>query len=550
MKHALLFLTLFTFNALFAQEDMSAMWSVKLDHKAERTGTDAADGNGISYAATDKEITVFENATGKVVWTKPFKEIAPRLKKIDAIIPIWEAKRLFLLDLKGGREQVAVIEMSNGNLLWESDQYKLKQREMISYIKEENGFLFTFKDVNTFVNADTGAELWSTAKFRGTVGKYFYEDGKLTTINFIPSGFMAMFSGFKNQIAQIEMKTGEIIWENTYIGRAGRKVVTREFMYDLEKRDGHLILHLNGLQVYDYKTGATLWSAAFNYEVPVKKPGNATKFGVYGAIAAPIFTDDYIYVIDMGGKKQQFVHKYQRKTGKLVWTSQEIKGGARAVPNMYVVDGKVILQIGGVVEAQGIFKVEMPAPGGGTYTQYIKRVYDTNVKPYGVQAFSDEDGRLVWDSERFKKGITNMLMHDEKNLIVCSGKALYSIQVHGGDVNYEVEVKNGGVGNAVQILYHNDDIVVVGEKGVSTFTVADGKLVAANKYKRASVVSFKNGILILETEKNDVAAFDVAADCKYFAYNAKKGAHNVLTTDGEYLYVYEGKLVSRLHTRK
>ncbi|HKL02745.1 MAG TPA: PQQ-binding-like beta-propeller repeat protein, partial [Cryomorphaceae bacterium] len=461
----------------------------------------------------------------------------------DGIIPVWESKKIFLLDLKFGKEQVAVVDMVTGNLLWDSDRYKLKKHEMISYVEEENGFLFTFKDVNVFVNADTGEELWSTAKFKGKIGEYIYENGFLTTVNFVPSGLGALFTGFKNQIAKINMKTGEIVWENTYIGRAEKKIITGEWLYSLELMNDNVVLMLNGLQVYDYKTGAQKWSAAFDYEVPVKAPANATSFGVYGALPAPIFTDEFVYVLDMSGKRQQFINKYQRSTGKLVWKSQEIKGGARVVPNMYLENDKIILQIGGIVEIQGIFK-NRDADGNITYT---RKVYDDNIKPYGVQAFSDEDGRLIWDSEKFKKGITNMLVYGE-NLVVCSGKELYNLKIQDGSENYVVDVKNGGVGKAVRILPYEDNIVVVGEKGVSTFKAEDGSLIAANKYKRASVVDFHENILILETDKNDIAAFDVADKCKFWAYNAKKGSGNSLTTDGKHVYVYEKKTVSRLFT--
>ncbi len=549
MKTLITFLALIFALQISAQEDMPAMWETKLEHSIDFYGCDNVDSDEYSYAASQKKISVINNSTGNVIWTKAFKEIAPRLRKIDEIITIWDAQKIFLLDLKMGKEQIAVIDMLSGELEWESDQYKLKKREMISYIKEEKGFMFTFKDINLFVDAETGAELWSTQKFKGTIGKYFYKDGFLTTVNFVPSGFMAMFTGFKNQIAKINMKTGEIVWENTYVGRAAKKIVTGEFLYELELRDSYLVLHMNGLQVYDYNTGGEVWSAAFNYGVPVKAPGNAVKFGVYGAIAAPVFTDTHIYVVDMSGKKQQYIHKYQRVTGKHVWTSQEISGGAKVVPNLYVVDGKVILQIGGIVEIQGVFKETSTDSNGNKVVKYVKKVYDQKVKPYGVQAYSEEDGRLIWDSEKFKAGITNMYLHNEENLIVSSGKALYSMKVHDGAVNYEVDAKNGGVGNVVQILDYADMIVVVGEKGVSTFNVNDGKLIAANKYKRASVVDFSENMLILETAKNDVAAFDVADDCKFWSYNAKKGSGNTLTTDGKHLYVFEKKSVTRLHTR-
>jgi hypothetical protein len=112
-----------------------------------------------------------------------------------------------------------------------------------------------------------------------------------------------------------------------------------------------------------------------------------------------------------------------------------------------------------------------------------------------------------------------------------------------------VDVKNGGVGNAVFILDYNDKIVVVGEKGVSTFKVDNGDLVAANKYKRSSVMDYTDNILVLETEKADIAAFDVADNCKYWAYNAKKNSSTTLTTDGNHVYVYEKNTVTKLKTR-
>jgi len=546
---------LFTSTLLFAafngysQEEMPTIWETKMSHQIEFYGADNAEVTGYGYTADQKEMSIYSNADGSVLWTKKFSDMAPSLRKIDDIITIWEAKKIFLLDLKMGKEAVAVIDMMTGQLEWESAAYKIKMREMITYIPEENGFLFTFKDVNLFVDAESGAEKWSTSKFQGTVGQYIYDNGILTTVNFVPSGLMALLSGFKNQIAQINMKTGEILWENTYVGRADRKIVTKEFLYDLSLQDNQVILNLNGIQVYDYKTGANLWSAAFDYEIPVKAPMNATNFGVYGAVPAPYYTDEHLYMVDISGKSKQFIKKFDRNTGKLIWQSQEISGGARVVPNLYVQDGKVIIQVGGIVEIQGVFKeVEKDPTSGLTTTTYVRKVYDENIKPFGVQAFNDEDGRLAWDSERFKKGITNMYL-DEGNLIVCSGKALYSMNVQTGDVNYEVDVKNGGVGDAVRILDYDDMIVVVGEKGVSTFKVKDGGFVGGSKYKRASVVEYFDKTLILETAKNDIAAFDVSDNCKHWAFNARKGAANSLTTDGAYVYVYEKKTVSKLKSR-
>jgi outer membrane protein assembly factor BamB len=249
-----------------AEDEMPEVRSTKFDDQIDWYGCDDSGNMAYGMVASDKEISVYESATGKLKWTKSFKELATRMRKIDDIILINLALKIFLLDLKIGSEQVAVVDLITGNLDWDSDKYKLKSRDMISYISEENAFLFTFKDVNVLVEALTGEEHWSTQKFKGKIGTYYYDSGMLTTVNFVQEELLALLTGFKNQIAKINMKTGEIMWENTYVGRAHRKILTKEFMYDLNVVNDKVVLELDGLQMYDYKTGAQLWSAAFDYE--------------------------------------------------------------------------------------------------------------------------------------------------------------------------------------------------------------------------------------------------------------------------------------------
>ncbi len=532
-----------------AQDDMPEVWTTKFDHQIDWYATDDYDNSGYGMVASDKDISVYETKNGKLIWTKAFKDLAPKMRKIDDVMVIEGSQKIFLLDLKVGSEQVAVVDLLTGKLDWDSDKYKIKSRDMITYISEEKAFLLTFKDVNILVDGLTGEERWSTQKFKGKVGTYIYDNGMLTTVNFVPEELLALLVGFKNQIAKINMKTGEIVWENTYVGRADRKIISKEFLYDLNIVDGKVVLELDGLQIYDYKTGAQLWSAAFAYERALSKPINASKFGVYGGVSKPVFTDSHVYVIDMSGKSNQYIKKYDKQTGKLIWTSQEIAGGAKVMPNLYVVDDKVIVQIGGIVEVQGVFKETVTNSAGQSSRVDVSKVYDESVKPYGVQAFNDADGRLVWDSERFKKGITNMYREGEDNMIVSSGKALYSMKIKDGEVNYEVDAKNGGVGNVMMILDNNNNVVTIGEKGVSTFNSETGELVAANKYKRATLREYTGNILILETPVQDIAAFDVADNCKYWKYNARKESSSSLTNDGTYVYVMEKKSVTKLKTR-
>lgn len=551
MKKQLFFSIAFIMSALFslAQDDMPIVWESRMDHKIEHTGTGTEE-RGFSYAASDKEITVFDNATGKVKWNKKFKEIAPKLSKIDELIPFWESDIIFLFDRKLGKDLIAVVEMENGNFLWSTDKYQDVAEENVIYIPEEESFAISLKKELVFIKAKTGEERWSTAKFKGVVGKYVVTgDGHLVMVNFVPSSLGALFTGFKNQIVKINVKNGDIVWENTYIGRAERKVISREFMYDLFVDNDKVVLGLNGYQVYDMKTGASIWSAAFDYtpDGVANRPADAKKFGIYGAVADPVRVGNDIYILDMSNKRNQYIKKYDANSGKLIWTSPEIKD-ARAIPNMYIMGDKIVLQIGGNVEAQA-YIYRRTRNADGSYTTYEEwRIWYPNVKPNGVQTFSTTDGKLVWDSERFRKGITNMIEAGNE-VIVSSGKSLYKMDVNTGKELYEVPVAKGGVGNAQMIFPFKDMVAVIGEKGVSTFKMNNGDLVANGKYKSSMLEDRFDNIVIMKTDGADIAAFDLNT-CKFLEFKARKGATTSLTTDGSFVYVYESKTVTKVKTEK
>lgn len=533
---------------LSAQEEMSQVWNTRLEHKIEHTGTDPNPGDdNISYAASDKEMTVFRNKDGGTVWTKAFKDLAPRLRKIDELIPFWESNTVFLFEKKGGKDVIACIDLPTGNALWTTEKYSNLTDENVIYLKEKDMFAISTEDALTMIKARTGEEMWSTNAFTGAVGKYIIDGDDMVCVNFVPGGLAHLFKGFKNEIARIDLTNGKIKWENTYVGRAERKVVTGEFIYDLKLEEGKVLLMLNGIQVYDAKTGATQWSAAYDFtpEGIAGAPANAKKFGVYGAIAKPVVDGNDLYVLDMQNKKKQYVKKYDRLTGKLLWTSPEI-ADAKAIPGMWVADGKVILQVGGLVETQAYIRYMRRESDGSSTLVEEWRIQYRNIKPCGVQAFNVSDGALAWDSERFKKGITNAFIEDGR-FYICSGKALYCIDHKTGADIYEVPLGDDGVGNANAILPYTDNVVIVGEKGVSIHRRADGSLSKSNKWKVADIESRHDRVLLMKTERSDIAAFDLN-NCAFREFNARNGAVSTLSYDGAFVYVYEKKEVTKLRT--
>jgi outer membrane protein assembly factor BamB len=548
MKPLLTTAGLLVATGLLAQEEMPTIFETKLEHKIEHTGTGTED-RGYSYAASDKEITVFNNKTGGVRWTGRFKDLTPNLSKVDELSPFWESNVLFLFDRKTGKDQIACLDLSDGRLLWTTDKYQNVTDENVVYIPELDGFAISLKDRLVWILSRTGEEKWSTDKFKGVVGKYVITgDSKLVMVNFVPGNLAALFSGFKNQIVKIDLTNGNILWDNTYVGRAERKVISKDFLYDLDVEGDKVVLRMNGMQVYDLNTGANIYTAAFDFtpEGLVGKPAGAKKFGVYHAVADPVIVGDDLYVLDMSNKKSQYVKKYDKNSGKLLWTSPEITE-ARAIPNMYVVGDRVLLQIGGNVEAQAyIYKRESDGQGGWTITEEW-RVWHPNVKPNGIQAFNTGDGSMVWDSERFRKGITNAVVVEDK-FIVCSGKELYSMDIATGAEKYVVPVAKGGVGNADQIMTYKDMVVVIGDKGVSTFNTRTGEPVAMGKYKKSDLEDMEGDRMILKTAGADIACFDLD-DCTYKQFKARTGAITSMSTDGNFVYVYEKKNVTKVGTR-
>lgn len=272
----------------------------------------------------------------------------------------------------------------------------------------------------------------------------------------------------------------------------------------------------------------------------------AKRFGVYGAVAEPVIVGDDLYVLDMSSKKSQYVKKYDRNSGKLLWTSPEIKE-ARAIPGMYVEGDRVLLQIGGNVEAQAyIYRREPDGQGGWKVTEEW-RVWHPNVKPCGIQAFNTTDGSKAWDSERFRKGITNAVVV-EGQFVVCSGKELYSMDLATGAEKFVVPVAKGGVGNADQIMTYKDMIVVVGDKGVSTFNMKTGEPVASGKYKKSDLEEVEGDRMILKTAGADIACFDLD-NCTFKEFKARNGAITSMSTDGNFVYVYEKKTVTKVAAR-
>lgn len=540
-KLAIVMLAALTCISVMAQEEMKVIYEKEVDHSFDNT----ANGNddGYSYAASAKEISVFNNKTGDLLWNKKFKEVSDQLGKVDDIISMWEAKVIFVFDRKLGKDKMACIDAVTGNLLWVSAKYQnVDDSDNIIFISALGAFAVASKDHLTMIKARTGEELWATEKFKGVVGDFLsMDDGSILMINMKATALGSMFSGMKNQLVRMNAKNGDVIWDQTYRGVVEKKVLTKERLVKLIVQDNKVFLYMNGIQVFDYADGKPLWAAVYDQTpsdvVKNKRPGGATKFGAYGVVAQPLVVGEYIYVLDLVNKRNQYLKKYVLKTGKMVWQSAEIQN-ARAIPGLHVVGDKVVLQVGGQVELQ--YEVKVTGSNGTSYTKTIEM---ENVKPLNVQCFNAITGEQIWESEKLKKGMTNLFV-DGENVLVCSGKALYSMDIKTGKENYEMPLKEDNIGMADLILNYHDQVIILGEKGISSRKKSDGSYTASSKFKRSTPIVFNNQYIYgdsrmaLSTPSGDYAAYDLKT-MKYKVYDARKDATAYLTDDGSGVYVFE-----------
>jgi outer membrane protein assembly factor BamB len=554
------FIILLTLGA-FAQkrEEMKSVWEIKLSHDFDVTGVDES--TGIIHGSNDKNFSVINDANGSVKWSKKFSDIFENIRKVDLQIPMYESKAIFLFDKKLGKDQMVVVDMETGNMLWNTNKYQgITHPDEVLYIPEMNAYAIVTNDALTMVKARTGEELWSSKTMNTPVGKYLYDSKeKMITMVNMPRTFLgSMLKGFKNQIIKFNALTGDIMWEQTFRGLIEKKVVTKDPVVSFVLADGNkLMLQLQGLQVYDYQTGKPLWSATYDVTFEefarVKTPGRVVAKGVYGAVADPLYDGEFVYILDFQGRRSQYLKKYEVNSGKLVWTSPEIKD-ARAIPGLYKIDNVILLQVGGSVEVQGITQQTTSGPNGSTTTTYTSISYN-NVRPYNVQAFSAKDGTQIWESERFKRGITNMFPYGN-DLIICSGKALYKVDYLTGNEKYEISLGDDEIGLANKIInpltlgndVNKDNVIIVGEMGVSSHNMSTGAKVWANRTRSGEFNGVYGTTAFYQKENDDQFAIDVNTGAATF-YNARKNSKAEYSSDGKYLYSFERKSIIKLSTK-
>ncbi len=570
--------------------DFTTVWESEFENKATRLAL--SDGSGDFIVGTDDNSASVIDKDGNAIWNGDYKKLTTnKTNKSEFQYTIWKDKGgyLFLFDEKSlGKDRVAVLDLATGKELWNSELYQNLiakgtkgeegtdegELETVKYIRELDAFLISQKASVILVKANTGEKIWETNRFKGGVGKYIYNKAKneIILVNFKPTALGALLAGFKNQLVKINAANGDILWEATFMGTIEKELVTRRAIIDMWIKGDKLFMYLDGITVYNYENGQKLWSAVYENDMSGGSGNMFTgkkKSKIYRTIADPLFTDDAVYIVLLGGRdRTKFVEKHDLQTGKLLWASEKITG-ALCMPNIYKAGNKIVVQVGGKVQVQELRYEEASTGtagammafggvGGGSAKQWVPYIYwDYKAQKNSVLALDDATGKTAWRSEKFDKRITDLILENNKTIFVGDGDEFYGYDIATGNQLFDVKHNDAKVGKATDVIDFGDKVVVMSEKGLASYNKSDGSRVYATEKIRGVDYFYHIGdnyfLRDQRNSKNIIYGIDMTnGETKGSVQSKGKGGSPEygdgidITDDGEYIFAFKGKKVEKI----
>lgn len=570
--------------------NFATVWESEFDNKASRLAL--CDGDGQYIIGTDDNSASVLSSEGKIIWSGDYKKLTTnKTNNSEYQYTIWKENGgyLFLFDKRSlGTDRVAVLDLATGKELWNSEQYQnlipkdgakteegtdQGELETVKYIDELDSFLISQKNSVILVKANTGEKIWETNRFKGGVGKYVYDSkrNEIIMVNFKPTALGALFAGFKNQLVRVNAANGDVVWDATFTGTIEKELVTRRAIIDLWIKGDKIFMYLDGMNVYDYKTGQKLWAVNYENDMAGSNGGlfsGGKRSKIYRTIADPIFTDDAVYIVILGTRdRTKYVEKHDLNSGKLLWASEKITG-AFCMPNIYKANDKILVQVGGKVQVQE-FRLEEASSGlsagmalggfgGGSAKQWVPYIYwDYKNQKNSVLCLDDATGKTAWRSEKFDKRITDLILDENKTVFVGDGDEFYGYDIASGNQLFDVKHNDAKVGKAFDVIDFGDKVVVVSEKGLASYNKKDGsRAYATDKIRGIDQWYNVKGNFFLRDQRNSkniIYGIDMtngetkgSVQSKGKGGSPKYGNGIDITEDGEFIFAFKGKKVEKI----
>lgn len=475
---------------LYAQATFNQSWESKFDNEADYLKYTTMNGEYV-IGTTKENVCVLDGATGKQLWSKSFMDITG-VKKAGTQQVLEDAGMMMFISSQNKKDELFCVDLKTGEKLWSNSNYNDIDLNNVIYIGQVNAFMVILKKGLVLIDAKTGVERGSVDGITGVPGRWVFlpEKKQLVVLCYQVNSLKAIGSGLQNHILCIDLDKMSTVWKTTFKGVIEiKRYASRTFtgfdwalsgvekgigsgnvLVDLYTYNNKLVLVYNGLKVLDLNSGNKIWEVEYDVSLSRGLGGSAQ---MYGAVAAPFFTDKHVYVATFEEGRDKSMRKYDLETGKLIWETP-VSGRKVIIPSLAFVDGVLLAQIGGYVNLQG--------EANGSY--FSKWEWQG---PFGLKGFDGETGKLLWESEKFDDRITNVLPVGN-SLYVADASSLYSVDVKTGKNNFTTAMKDSKTGKPVYLFAHEQKPYVFSEGGLSAFS-GTGSMAFAYKLKEPSIAN-------------------------------------------------------------
>jgi outer membrane protein assembly factor BamB len=528
-------LSCFVFTKLEGQvSNVSATWKSTFPNNPNLLMYANSDGRYI-VGSSSTDVSVLDGTNGKLLWKANFQEKLGS-KKCEMQYVMDDAGILLLYNKRGNNDVMYVVDLHTGEELWNTDRFEKLRLSSIQYLKEKKGFMITTKDGLSLYDGRTGNRIWNVDRWSGSLARMIYDAGKdeLIMLNYKTS-WGALLSGYKNQIMSVNASNGIVNWAQEYFGVMHINPRTDKPVFDMDVKDNHIYLMINGLEVLDRNTGNKLWKTeyeVFDQKVPIGAPG---MIYFYNGVAKPLITKDAVYLVynrPAGGKVA--VQKLDLNSGNMLW-EYRVEGKNNPVPKLILTNERLLVQLGGRINIVGPEKV------GNSYITTSKYKWIGN---FGVVALNPANGQEIWKQSKMKDQLSNIEMVD--NLVYyADAKALYAVNIQDGSDKGNVPVKTLKCGAPFEVLRAGNRIVVAGNAGMSGVNAEDLKVVYTNVDSKVADYSEQSGDYYLMKADKAMSIVDIHSGNKAAVYKWIKGAKWALVNDDKTLMVITSKEAQR-----
>jgi outer membrane protein assembly factor BamB len=521
MKNSILFSFIILLNTwAHAQKPFPMQWKSKFPVKVERRYIN--DDRSLVLGGSPSAIAMMSGVSGKILWQIDFKKRFGHSKAKDWK---WEKRegiiRLVFQKNKKMPEEIYYLRDSTMEGISQEQYDEIKSRlpwniKGAVYVKEHDTRIFIeYEKYRKDDQPGKHAKRIVTVK---AIGKYSWSTP-------VEIKFMRTFSP-----AQIPEVTKDFSGDMIKIFYAANKV----------------FLYYEGMTAFDIKNGSMLWQTEFENSDYSAKVFNSTQ--TFGRGPLPIFTKDAVYIADLSEDKYK-IKKCMIDNGGVIAATSAF-GKDDVLPSMFLVGNVLIGQFGGYLDRQ----IFTPGTNDKPDTSETIRVYDGKS---GLRAYDANTGILIWETfnnlaldDKFNGIITNTIIKDSL-LYIASEKHLFCFEVPTGRVKFKSLINKNKSGMPVSLLEHNNNILIICNKGVSSYRMNDGLM--NFDVKTGAVYSHRiinNAFYVYNKESVKNQTDFVRIDLKTGALlgRAPDAPYPYFTKDGEYFLKFDGAKVMRYRT--